>query len=70
MFAGFSGVRVTSELGPGDLLLGAVGQRHRGALLDVARRLYPRWAVRRFFSRCGLYLLIEGRRPGGPERGW
>ena len=69
MFAGFSDVRVTSELGPGDLLLGAAGQRHRGALLDAARRLYPRWAVRRFLSGCGLYLLIEARRPAGPGSG-
>ena len=37
-----------------------------GALLDAARQLYPRWAVRRFLSGCGLYLLIEARRPGGP----
>ena len=37
MFAGFSDVRVTSELGPGDLLQGAAGQRHRGALLDAAQ---------------------------------
>ena len=36
MFAGFSEVRVTSELGPGDLLQGAAGQRHRGVLLDLA----------------------------------
>jgi SAM-dependent methyltransferase len=69
MFAGFSEVEVTSELGPGDLLLGAVGQRHRGPLLDAARRLYPRWAVRRLLSGCGLYLLIEARRPRGPECG-
>ena len=69
MFAGFSDVRVTSELGPGDLLLGAAGQRHRGALLDAARRLYPRWAVRRLLSGCGLYLLIGARRPGGPRSG-
>jgi len=69
MFAGFSDVRVTSELGPGDLLLGAAGQRHRGALLDAARRLYPRWAVRRFLPGYGLYLLIEARRPAGPGSG-
>jgi hypothetical protein len=70
MFAGFSDVRVTSELGPGDLLLGAAGQRHRGALLVAARRLYPRWAIRRLLSAYGLYLLIEATRPaasgGGP----
>jgi ubiquinone/menaquinone biosynthesis C-methylase UbiE len=48
---------------------GAAGQRHRGALLDVTRRVYPRWAVRRFLSRYGLYLLIEARRPAGPGSG-
>ena len=69
MFAGFSDVRVTSELGPGDLRQGAAGRRHRGALLDAARRLYPRWAVTRFLSGCGSYLLIEARRPGGPGSG-
>jgi ubiquinone/menaquinone biosynthesis C-methylase UbiE len=69
MFAAFSEVKITSELGPGDLLLGATGQRHRGPLLGVARRLYPRWAVRRLLPHCGLYLLIEARRPCGPESG-
>ena len=70
LFAGFSDVRVTSELGPGDLLLGAAGQRHRGPLLVVARRLYPRRAVRRLLPRCGLYLLIDATRPSGPGGGW
>jgi SAM-dependent methyltransferase len=69
LFAGFSDVQTTIELSPGDLLLGAVGQRHRGPLLDAARRLYPRWVARRFLSDCGLYLLIEARRPRGPECG-
>ena len=69
MFAGFSDVRVRNELGPGDLLLGAAGQRHRGAILDTARRLYPRWAVKRFPAGWGLYLLIEARRPAGPGSG-
>jgi hypothetical protein len=64
MFSDFADVAVRSELCPGDLLLGAAGQRHRGLLLDAARRFYPRWAVRRFFVGWGLHLLIEARRPG------
>ena len=64
MFAGFTGVAAHSELSPGDLLLGAVGQRHRGRLLDAARRLYPRWAVRRLCDGFGLHLLIEATRAG------
>jgi hypothetical protein len=63
MFSDFEAVQVRSELSPGDLLLGAAGQRHRGRLLDAARRLYPRAVVRRVFAGWGLHLLIEARRP-------
>jgi SAM-dependent methyltransferase len=59
LFAGFSEVRVRTLLSPGDLLQGAVGQRHRSALLTAAKALYPRWAVRRLLAHHGLYLLIE-----------
>ncbi len=64
LFANFSDVKVSTQLGPGDLLLGAVGQRHGGPLLRAARHLYPRWVVRRFLAERGLYLLIEARRAG------
>jgi SAM-dependent methyltransferase len=63
MFSGFCEVQVRSELSPGDLLLGAAGQRHRGILLDTARRLYPRRAVRHLLAGFGLHLLIEAKRP-------
>jgi hypothetical protein len=46
-------------LGFGDLLQGEVGQRHRSFLLSVAKRLWPRWLIRRLFPRQGLCLLIE-----------
>jgi SAM-dependent methyltransferase len=59
LFADFSEVQVKTRLGPGDLLQGAVGQRHRGILLTAAKALYPRWLLRRFLPRHGLYLLIE-----------
>ncbi len=59
LFAGFSEVRVRTLLSPGDLLQGAVGQRHRSFLLTAAKALYPRWAVRRLLTQHGLYLLIE-----------
>jgi ubiquinone/menaquinone biosynthesis C-methylase UbiE len=58
MFAGFSKVELTVALGPGDLLEGAVGQRHRGALLSMAKMLWPRWFIRRFLSGRGLGMLI------------
>ena len=63
MFSSFEAVHLRSELSPGDLLLGAAGQRHRGMLLTAARRLYPRGIVRLFFGGWGLHLLIEARRP-------
>lgn len=59
MLAQFSHVEVRSQLAFGDLLEGAVGQRHRGPLLATAKRLYPRWFIKRAFSGHGLNLLIE-----------
>jgi ubiquinone/menaquinone biosynthesis C-methylase UbiE len=59
LFAGFSEVRVRTLLSHGDLLQGAVGQRHGSVLLTAAKALYPRWAVRRLLTHHGLYLLIE-----------
>ncbi|HEX5068031.1 MAG TPA: class I SAM-dependent methyltransferase [Myxococcota bacterium] len=59
LFASFSRVRVGVQLNHGDLLAGAVGQRHRGALLALARRLWPRRALRLLAPQLGLYLMIE-----------
>lgn len=63
LFAAFTGVEIRSELSPGDLLLGAAGQRHEGRLLDAARRLYPRRLVKRLLPGFGLHLLIEATAP-------
>ncbi len=35
--------------------------RHQGTMLTVARCLWPRGFVRRYFSSRGLFLLIEAR---------
>jgi hypothetical protein len=59
LFDGFSRVTTTVELSNGDLLEGEAGQRHRGALLALARRLWPRPLVRRAFSGHGLFLLVD-----------
>jgi SAM-dependent methyltransferase len=58
MLSPFSSVDIRIVLGPGDLLEGAVGQRHRGALLTAARALWPRWFIRRMLKRRGLGMLI------------
>jgi SAM-dependent methyltransferase len=55
----FSHVTARSQLSFGDLLQGAVGQRHRGPLLDVAKRLWPRGLIERLLPSHGLLLLIE-----------
>jgi SAM-dependent methyltransferase len=59
LFAAFRDLSVRTQLSFGDLLEGQVGQRHGGALLRLARALWPRWALRRWGGRFGLYLLVE-----------
>jgi hypothetical protein len=59
MFSGFSRVDACVKLSGADLLQGAVGQRHSGAILRTARMFWPRWLIKRAFSRYGLFLLIE-----------
>jgi ubiquinone/menaquinone biosynthesis C-methylase UbiE len=62
MLTGFRRVNLRSQLSFGDLLEGAVGQRHGGWLLRTVKRLWPRWLVRRSFARHGLMLLIEAEK--------
>lgn len=64
LFAPFATVRVAVRLNHGDLLMGAVGQRHRGALLAAAKALWPRPLIRALLPGHGLYLLIEARKSG------
>ncbi len=54
----FSRSDIRVVLGPGDLLEGAVGQRHRGLLLSAARAVWPRWFIRRALKNRGLGMLI------------
>ena len=60
--SGFSRVDVAVQLNHGDLLEGSVGQRHAGAMLRVAKALWPRPILRRLCDRLGLYLLITARK--------
>lgn len=62
LFVGFRRVVMRRELSVGDLLEGAAGQRHRGALLSAARRVWPRHFLRRWFTRYGLFLMIEAEK--------
>lgn len=62
MFAGFRTVGIEIQLNHGDLLQGAVGQRHRGRLLSIAKAVWPRWLIRAVFPGLGLYLLITAEK--------
>lgn len=63
LFAGATELRARTVLTHGDLLESAAGQRHRGPLLALARRVWPRRLIRLLLPGAGLFLLIEGRRP-------
>jgi hypothetical protein len=60
--AGLTSPVIRIQLNHGDLLEGAVGQRHGGTLLDAAKTLWPRRLLRRLAPFLGLYLLIEARK--------
>jgi ubiquinone/menaquinone biosynthesis C-methylase UbiE len=59
MFANFSDVQIRTCLTHGDLLESAAGQRHGGALLSLARAIWPRRLLRRFAGSHGLFMLIR-----------
>ena len=58
LFASFSAVKIGTVLTHGDLLESVAGQRHRGAFLSIASRIWPRALLRRFGARHGLFMLI------------
>ena len=59
MFDGYSRVSIRTQLSFGDLLEGEVGQQHRGALLSVAKKLWPRALLQRAMKNHGLMMLVE-----------
>ncbi len=58
----FASVSLSSQLSVGDLMEGAAGQRHGGALLQLARRVWPRGLIKALFPGQGLFLLISARK--------
>jgi ubiquinone/menaquinone biosynthesis C-methylase UbiE len=58
LFRAFGGVKIDTVLTHGDLLSSSAGRRHQGALLSVARVVWPRWLIRRLFPKLGLFMLI------------
>lgn len=58
----FSQVEICTVLTHGDLLESSAGQRHRGLLLTLARKLWPRRLIRWLLPGAGLFMLIEARK--------
>lgn len=55
---GFSRVDIRTQLSFADLLRGEAGNRH-GRLLWAARRMWPRWLIRRVLPAHGLLMTVE-----------
>ncbi len=59
LFKNFSSVEIHTVLSHGDLLSSQAGQRHKGFLLDLARIIHPRWIIKTFFNRNGLFMFVD-----------
>lgn len=62
MFSRFAEFRAEVKLSLGDLLQGAVGQKHNRTQVRLAKTLWPRWFIRRAMSNHGLGLLVTARK--------
>jgi ubiquinone/menaquinone biosynthesis C-methylase UbiE len=58
MFSSFSDVNIETTLTHADLLNSEAGQRHRGLLLKIAKRLFPRLVIKKLLPQHGLFMLI------------
>jgi SAM-dependent methyltransferase len=62
LFRRFADIRISTVLTHGDLLESDAGQRHRGWLLSLAKRLWPRHLLRWALPGHGLFMLIEAQK--------
>lgn len=63
LFSAFVDITATTVLTHGDLLTSGAGQRHEGTMLNIARRIWPRWFISRFLTARGLFMMIDARKP-------
>jgi ubiquinone/menaquinone biosynthesis C-methylase UbiE len=63
MLVGFEQIELRQVFSPGDLLLNQPSARFQGFAYRAIWRLYPRFLVRRFGAKMGLFLLISARKP-------
>lgn len=62
MFSNFKDIKITTLLSPHDLLESDAGQRHRGFILKMAYKIWPRFFLRYFFKNFGLTMLITAKK--------
>lgn len=60
--ARFRSCRVETVLTHADLLESGAGQGHAGPALGFARRVWPRWLIRRVLPGAGLFLMISAEK--------
>lgn len=63
LMEGFEDVTVRQAFSPGDLLLHRPSSRFQSPFYRLVWKLYPRFLVRKFSRRWGLFLLISARKP-------
>ena len=63
MLQGFEQIELRQAFSPGDLLLNQPSARFQGLAYRIIWRLYPRFLVRMFGAKLGLFLLISARKP-------
>lgn len=68
LFVGAENLKITTVLTHGDLLESKAGQKHQGILLDIARKIWPRWIIRKLLYKFGLFMLISGSKPEPSDR--
>jgi len=64
---GFGDVQMRLVFSPGDLLLHQPSARFQSRFYRMVWRVYPRWLLRRFENKWGLFLLISATKPTGEQ---
>jgi ubiquinone/menaquinone biosynthesis C-methylase UbiE len=62
LFKQFENIKIETLLTHGDLLTSGAGQRHQGALLNIARKIYPRAIIKKLFPKHGLFMMISAQK--------
>lgn len=62
LFAKFKSVKISYAFSTGDLLEEGSGQRHKGLLLNLARKFFPRRIIKLLFPNAGLFMLIRAEK--------